>query len=49
MEITVMIEMNASALLLQRYRSAIFLEKAQEDIGPRIATRPRCVNEFKTI
>jgi hypothetical protein len=48
-EMTVIMEMKASDLLLQRYRSAIFREKAHEDIGGRIATRPAYVNEFRTI
>ena len=45
-DITVIIEMNASERLLQRYRNAIFLEKAVEVIVATITTGYVYVNEW---
>lgn len=44
-EITVIIEMNASERLLQRYRKAIFLENADEVIVATITTGYVYVNQ----
>jgi hypothetical protein len=45
-EMIVMIEMNASERLLQRYRNAIFFEKAHEVIVGTITTSYRYVNDW---
>jgi hypothetical protein len=46
-EMTVIIEIKASARLLHRYRSAIFLENPQVAIGRTIAICAHYVNQFQ--